>query len=312
MGSRAAEKRRRQRERKAKLNDDVERVLKNKSPVDQVGDLADDQLFFIDEAPGRTATALAGRSSGGDKRKGGKAGRRPTNQKALDKALKSKERSDWEEREREENQVYDLWGGTTTTTTTTTTTSRAKRPRHSKESARKLRMNTVVEPAGCSYNPRYEDHQDVVAEIVAEDAQKNLLKSANQSADLAVVGDADKGGSGGRRRIKPAEVPNQNVVSVKKTLKQVKREERDREERTQRKREDAEARKKVLPPRLGRKRYEEETKKVATTDEIEGSIRTLRSTPMVANSVFNKLQRKGLIEPRDEAVKRRKRRYVRA
>jgi len=175
-----------------------------------------------------------------------------------------------------------------------------------------LRAGTVIEPAGCSYNPRYDDHQDVVAEVVAEQVQKNLLESANQEWSLAVAEGNSKKSAAEKRLKKPHEVSNQNVVSVKKTLKAIRKEERERGGRIKRKKEEAEEKKKHLPPRLGRKRFEPEENKVATTDDIDGSIRTLRSTPMVANAVFNKLQRKGLIEPRDQAVKRRRRRYVRA
>ena len=51
MARAAAEKRRRQREKKQKLVEDVERVLKNKSPKEQISALPDEKLFFIDEKP---------------------------------------------------------------------------------------------------------------------------------------------------------------------------------------------------------------------------------------------------------------------
>ena len=169
----------------------------------------------------------------------------------------------------------------------------------------------MIEPAGCSYNPRYDDHQDVVAEIVATSIEKELIQSANANLDPVHV-KSKSGEKGNQRKLKPHEVPDQRLVSVKKTLKQVRREERELEEKIKRKKEEKEELKKTLPPRLGKKRYQPESKKVLTTDEIDGSIRTLRSEPMLSNSVFNKLQRKGVIEPRDQAIKRRRRRYVRA
>jgi len=49
--ARAAEKRRRQKEKKQKLVEDVERVLRNKSPKEQISALPDEKLFFIDEKP---------------------------------------------------------------------------------------------------------------------------------------------------------------------------------------------------------------------------------------------------------------------
>jgi len=219
--------------------------------------------------------------------------------KALSKLRKPSKVASASKKETEEEEVYDLWG-------------------HSQEAiskevkrSKRYRLNTVVEPAGCSYNPRYDDHQDVVAEIVAEDVQKKLLESANKSIKLVEAGDGSKS-KGSQRLKKPHEVSDQKFVSVKKTLKEIRKEERLRDGKIQRKKEEEAERRKVLPPRLGKKRFQPESNKVLTTDEIDGSIRTLRSAPLLAGSVFNKLQRKGLIEPRDQAIKRRRRRYVRA
>lgn len=307
----AAEKRRRRREKKKRLVEDVERVIKNKTPTEQVTDLKNEELFFIDEKPALDGQdkAKIGSSSSQKKQKRVKTFYAKPNQKALDRALSSKEKR---QRQEVEAPLYDLWGsnGNDGGGKVAPAASVSKK-REKRQKAERVRLSTVVEPAGCSYNPQYDAHQDVVAEIVAEEAQRELIEQANRTSTAAVPSETKRTAEEQRLR-KPHEIPSQRFVPIKKTLKAIRREERERAERVERKREEAEERAKVLPPRLGRKRFQPETKKVATTDEIDGSIRTLRSTPMVATSAFNKLQRKGLIEPRDEAVKRRRRRYVRA
>jgi nucleolar protein 53 len=300
--ARAAEKRRRQKERKQKLEDDVERVLKNKSPTEQISELANEQLFYIDEKPdasaglgtrkGKKAKKQAAVSTSSGKRAGAGAKKKKDKDQPRPGSAKTTSPKD---------DVYDLWGS-------------GKKKNSKAPKAKRVRLSTVIEPAGCSYNPRYDDHQDVVAEIVATEIEKELLQSANADLQAASVHVKAKGvvpdQKGGK--LKPNEVPNQKFVSVKKTLKEVRREERALEEKLKRKNEEKIELRKTLPPRLGKKRYQPESKKVLTTDEIDGSIGTLRSEPMLSNAVFNKMQRKGVIEPRDQAVKRRRRRYVRA
>ena len=66
-----------------------------------------------------------------------------------------------------------------------------------------------------------------------------------------------------QRPKKPSEVPNQNLVSVKKTLKQIRREEREHQEKLERKRYEREEKKKVLPPKLGKHRFQPELNHVS-------------------------------------------------
>ena len=90
----AAEKRRRRREKKKRLVEDVERVIKNKTPTEQVTDLKNEELFFIDEKPALDGQdkAKIGSSSSQKKQKRVKTFYAKPNQKALDRALSSKEK----------------------------------------------------------------------------------------------------------------------------------------------------------------------------------------------------------------------------
>ncbi len=60
----------------------------------------------------------------------------------------------------------------------------------------------------------------------------------------------------------------------------------------------------TLPPKLGKHKYEAASMQVATTDELGGSLRTVKPCPMVALHRFKSLQHRGLIEPRKLVVSR--------
>mmetsp|Transcript_1105 Transcript_1105/g.2562 ORF Transcript_1105/g.2562 Transcript_1105/m.2562 type:complete len:298 (+) Transcript_1105:3-896(+) len=294
---RAGEKRRRQKEKKQKLEEDVAEILKVKTPTEQISQLPDDQLFFIDEK--RDEAGLSGLKR--SKRNAGKtqaaAVKSTGNRKAQPFTRKPESASEKKTPKAEkEGQVYDLWGD-----------SSARKA----SSKKQYRVNTFVEPPGCSYNPEYEVHQDAVAEIVAADRQESLANKVNQLVSQEEGGPAPVAGKGNQKIRKPSDVPDQRFVSVKKTLKQIRREERARDEQLERKRQDQEDRKKVLPPRLGKRKFVPELSKVLPTQEIDGSLMNLKSTPGLASSVFNKLQKRGLIEVREEAQKRRRRRFIR-
>ena len=52
------------------------------------------------------------------------------------------------------------------------------------------------------------------------------------------------------------------------------------------------------PPRLGRHRFERERPQVLASDDVTGSLRTLRTTPAVAKDRFKSLQKRGVIQAR--------------
>lgn len=54
----------------------------------------------------------------------------------------------------------------------------------------------------------------------------------------------------------------------------------------------------TLPPKLGKMKFEPAGLQVATTDELGGSLRTVKPCAMVALDRFKSLQHRGLIEPR--------------
>lgn len=57
------------------------------------------------------------------------------------------------------------------------------------------------------------------------------------------------------------------------------------------------------PPRLGRHKFEPMPLQVLTTDEVSGSLRRLKPTPVLAKERFKSLQRRGVIEPRHKVNK---------
>merc|ERR1712091_398279 len=56
--------------------------------------------------------------------------------------------------------------------------------------------HTIVDPQGCSYNPTYEAHQDVLAEAVAAEAAKEHKKQLSRARWLLEVPAVEEAGSG--------------------------------------------------------------------------------------------------------------------
>ena len=52
----------------------------------------------------------------------------------------------------------------------------------------------------------------------------------------------------------------------------------------------------LLPPKLGRHRWQAQRLQVLASDEVTGSLRTLRAFPMVAKDRFNSLQKRGVVQ----------------
>ena len=81
----------------------------------------------------------------------------------------------------------------------------------------------------------------------------------------------------------------------------------EREARRTRRQADEEEKAASAPPRLGRHKFEPLPVQVLTTEELEeggGSLRRLKSTPVLAKERFKSLQRRGMIEPRVKAAKK--------
>lgn len=57
----------------------------------------------------------------------------------------------------------------------------------------------------------------------------------------------------------------------------------------------------VEPPRLGKQVYEPAPVQVLLTEELHGSLRSLKSAPMLARDRYKSLQQRGIIEPRSRA-----------
>ena len=309
---RPAEKRRRKKERQRQLDEDVAAVIRPKTVHEQVGDLPDDALFFIDEGrdEGRELSGLKRAKN----RKASTVAEETRKAKAPSKpaaaAAASAPRSASEEAPGAPA-AYDLWAAPFETGNKL----RARVAEGRRRVAETRVARTFVEAPGCSYNPSFDDHQDAVAAIVAADRRADLSRAARlvgPSASEAAVPSPTKAPAKAPRASKRAPDPQRFVsVSVKKTLKAIRREEREHEARLALRRDELKERRKVLPPRLGKRKFVPEEGRVMATDEIDGSLRTVKAAPMALRSVQNKLERRGLLEPRGPARRRRRRRVVR-
>ena len=65
---------------------------------------------------------------------------------------------------------------------------------------------------------------------------------------------------------------------------------------------DLEEKRKQEPPRLGRHRFQPLRPQVLTSDDVTGSLRTLRTTPQVAKDRYNSLQKRGVIQVLSRAM----------
>lgn len=69
----------------------------------------------------------------------------------------------------------------------------------------------------------------------------------------------------------------------------------------QRRKADLAEKRAVEPPRLGKQLYEPASVQVLLSEELQGSLRTLKGAPMLARDRYKSLQQRGIIEPRSRA-----------
>uniref|UniRef100_A0A7R9VJW7 Ribosome biogenesis protein NOP53 n=1 Tax=Chlamydomonas euryale TaxID=1486919 RepID=A0A7R9VJW7_9CHLO len=108
-----------------------------------------------------------------------------------------------------------------------------------------------------------------------------------------------------RRRLKQQRRDLENLDALKSQLEQ---ELAEREHKRQRRQHVQAEKAAAIPPRLGPHRFEPSRVQVATTDELGGSLRTVKPDAMVARDRYKSLQHRGLIEPRKLVTKRTRRR----
>lgn len=69
----------------------------------------------------------------------------------------------------------------------------------------------------------------------------------------------------------------------------------------QRRKADLAEKRAVEPPRLGKQLYEPASVQVLLSEELQGSLRTLKGSPTLARDRYKSLQQRGIIEPRSRA-----------
>ncbi|PSC76643.1 Nop53 (60S ribosomal biogenesis) [Micractinium conductrix] len=213
-----------------------------------------------------------------------------------------------------------------------------------------------IDPAGCSYNPDVELHQEAVAVAVAAETRKLLDKELQPVApprtvdydvetdELALLqtlegggdeddeeegqqqeGAEDAGGVEAARRKQEAakktrrdrnrearrrgaedllkeqrrlKAQRHELSSLKQIQGELAEEEADKDAARLRRQLDKAERMAAEPPKLSKHRFQPMPLQVLTSDELQGSLRRLKPTTMLAKDRFKSLQKRALIEPR--------------
>eukprot|EP00798_Chlamydomonas_sp_ICE-L_P014598 gene14598-20647_t len=111
-----------------------------------------------------------------------------------------------------------------------------------------------------------------------------------------------------RRRAKKQRRDIEQLRTLKEELEA---EAADKDQRLQRRNLVRSERENTLPPRLGKHKFEPHSVQVMLTEELGvGSLRQVKSSPMMAKERYKSLQRRGMIEPRMRQGARTKRKQV--
>ncbi|KAL4434252.1 hypothetical protein ABPG75_000693 [Micractinium tetrahymenae] len=213
-----------------------------------------------------------------------------------------------------------------------------------------------IDPAGCSYNPDCEQHQEAVAVAVAAETRKLLDKELQPVAppktvdyqpetdelallqtlegaagedegegDEAAGEEEDEGGVEAARRKQEAarktrkdrnrelrrreaeealaeqrklKAQRHELSNLKHLQQEVAEEEAAKEAARLRRQLDKAERLAAEPPKLSKHKFQPMPLQVLTSDELQGSLRRLKPTAMLAKDRFKSLQKRALIEPR--------------
>ncbi|CAM8919905.1 unnamed protein product [Rhodiola kirilowii] len=220
---------------------------------------------------------------------------------------------------------------------------------------KKIRKTSIipaveVEPAGCSFNPPFESHQDSLAHAVAEEMQKVYR---NELGPLPVpvtvpgeaIADEDKyfldadvaSNDEGSENSEPENMDEDGIIRPKKKkrvtrvelnkrarrkevlkkesevkkvkelakeidslpiiIKEIEKEDKEKEKRHTRRVVAKQERLKVCPPRLGKRKFEPAPTQVLLSEEITGSLRKLKACCTLTRDRFKSFEKRGLIVP---------------
>ncbi|KFK29815.1 hypothetical protein AALP_AA7G182500 [Arabis alpina] len=204
-----------------------------------------------------------------------------------------------------------------------------------------------VDPAGCSYNPTAESHEDMLAEAVAQEMQKVYKNELGpEPVPLTIDGDAinederyflevdnvsedeadaeNEVSEAGIRAVRTTEKITHGVLnkrnrhkallkkhseekdkkrlsheitSLPKILKEIRREDKEKDNKRQRRTIAKQDVLKIRPPRLGKHKYEAPPVQVLLTEEMTGSLRKLKACCTLARDRFKSLEKRGILVP---------------
>ncbi|CAM8910292.1 unnamed protein product [Rhodiola kirilowii] len=227
---------------------------------------------------------------------------------------------------------------------------------------KKIRKTSIipaveVEPAGCSFNPPFESHQDSLAHAVAEEMQKVYR---NELGPLPVpvtvpgeaIADEDKyfldadvaSNDEGSDNSEPENMDEDGIIRPKKKkrvtrvelnkrarrkevlkkesevkkvkelakeidslpiiIKEIEKEDKEKEKRHTRRVVAKQERLKVCPPRLGKRKFEPAPTQVLLSEEITGSLRKLKACCTLTRDRFKSFEKRGLIVPMARSSRR--------
>ncbi|KAI9156570.1 hypothetical protein LWI28_008713 [Acer negundo] len=191
-----------------------------------------------------------------------------------------------------------------------------------------------VEALGCSFNPAYESHQESLAQAVAEEMQKvyqnelgpepipftvpghaiddedrYFLEVYNASDDEGNVENLSENADVTKRvtrvelnkraRLKDLQVEevSKEIDCLPDIIQEIAEEDEENKKRHMRRLVAKQERLKVLPPRLGRHKFEPAPTQVLLSKEINGSLRKLKGCSTLAKDRCKSLEKREIIYP---------------
>ncbi|KAJ3699636.1 hypothetical protein LUZ61_003341 [Rhynchospora tenuis] len=185
-----------------------------------------------------------------------------------------------------------------------------------------------IEPLGCSFNPPFEAHQDALAKAVADEMQKlykielapdpyrlpspvklYLKKRSSFWMQMTEIQDQETrvelNRRARRKELLRAEAEAKKIQNLSKEidslpdiLKEIEKEDEEKEKRHTRRVVVKQERLKTAPPRLGKPKFVPPPVQVLLTEEITGSLRKLKGCCTLARDRFKSLEKRALIVPR--------------
>ncbi|MCO5593857.1 hypothetical protein L7F22_047875 [Adiantum nelumboides] len=214
----------------------------------------------------------------------------------------------------------------------------------------------VVDAPGCSFNPRFEDHQEALGLAVAHEMLKVYKKQLEPPPIPAMVpgipvneedvyfldvddvedlscGEEHVEGSRpikvkkltradlNRRKRRKEQIKlekesakraklHKDILRLNEIKKDISKEQEDKQKEWSRQMVSKQEKQAKGPPRLGKLRFQPGPLQVLLSEEVTGSLRELKGCYNLAKDRYNNLQRCGLIEPRQPAKKRARKKRI--